>query len=1564
METRKETHPTPRQLAAFALGKLTPDGRAKMQEHVAACSTCSTFVSQTPRDTMVTLLRQAAAGLSARDQSTPGVRGASTFGGLSWAEKSQAPPNAVPVPSAAPDVSRAKSAATSAGGSAADEIPAALRVQTKYRVIRLLGRGGMGSVYEAYHERMDRRVAIKVINPSLVDNPEALKRFDQEVRAAARLHHPNVALAYDADGFGSLRALVMEFVPGQSLERYLAKQGALSVRQACDFMHQAAAGLNDAFKQGMVHRDLKPQNMMLTPEGKIKILDFGLAKLASEHRKGDGLTRENALMGTAAYLAPEQALDAAKADVRADIYALGCTLYALLAGAPPFAEGTEMKVLLAHQHDKHRPLIEARPDVPRGLSELVDRMLAKDPAGRPQTPAEVARALVPFVKGTTTTAVPPQKPPVPAQPVGKATVEVPLADESSARRRSRITIPTRLRRTAAQVGAQALAKIPPAWRWPGLVGLLSLAFLFGVWGITVLVRTPTGTIVIENVPDGAEVLVDGQTIALKDADDQVTVEAVRKGEHTLKITRDGHEIWAEDVTIKFAGDEVKITYPKFGSEDRDEKSPGKRSEAQVRYPAAEIFADGWFIDKDELVLQRTDGEGLLAFGDPLWSDYNVTLQAMCSEGYPNFKMLFHFRDQGNYRRINLDKDGSALSSYVSHRWGSAETRMGIINLGQWYDVRLEVRGKTCTCLVNGANVFTSSTDPSLTSGRIGFAAGGTSARFRNIQVTSADGKSELWRGNPRIPPLGVIPTLAKALPTGGESGHVVDLMPLIDPRSDTVEGKWSKAESKLRTDREGVAKLRIPYRAPEEYDLHAEFTRAEGDRDVVLTVPVGKRQIVFTLGAAENTRGGFALINGQNLAENPTGFKANGMLQKGRSYKVIVYVRKQLVAASVDGKIVAEFRPDQCDFGPDPGWQLNYGEGILGLFSSWSVTEFTKLGLVEITGRGEELKLLPVGDVPSLLGESLPKEKPLQTVPLMPLIDPDRDAVKGKWRMENGELLHFQHETVARLRIPYQPPDEYDFTMEFTRLGGWEILQFLSHGGREFFFSLGANANTRGGFGLIDGKTVGENPTTIRAPLQAQTFLQYRRRYKVVIHVRRDWIAASVDGKLVAKYPTDFTNLSVPGDYSIGPNTLGVGLVDANTTFHKLEIAEITGEGKRLRDPNTPASATGAARERFPDGQVFAGTWKIDGDEIVQPVRSPNITAMAFGDPDWKDYNLNLQIKPGNIDRGFVFVSFNAQSELDFRVLRLGTKSVRSRGLLRLRGLKQEELTKDESPGSSLEGDKWHAVRIEVRGSYCKCFVNGAVVCENTDESCSIGKIGLGTSYTDARFKDITITSADDKTILWKGPPKLPADGDKGPVAQDAIQKLIAAAAAAGPEAVRKVANAEIVKGTWKIEGDELLQTSLAAENSGLAFGDPTWSRYNISLRAKSDQGIDGFSIAWHLQDVAEKLQCRVFRLGCMRNTRHDLATFINGTATGYEGKAVAASLDRARWYDVRIEVRGADCKCYLDKKLLFEETEPRLTYGRVGLGAFGTAYRFKDIKITSEDDKTVLWQGLPKLPE
>jgi formylglycine-generating enzyme required for sulfatase activity/tRNA A-37 threonylcarbamoyl transferase component Bud32 len=287
----------------------------------------------------------------------------------------------------------------------------------RYRVLRELGRGGMGVVYQARHTVMDRQVVIKVISKALLDRPDALERFRREVRAAAQLSHPNIVTAYDAEQAGDAHFLVMEFVPGQSLAEVLHRRGPLPVAHACHYVRQAALGLQHAFERGMVHRDIKPHNLMLTPKSQVKILDFGLAKMASERGAGKGLTASGAYMGTPDYSAPEQATDARTADIRADIYSLGCTLYCLLAGHPPFQEDTAIKTILAHLDKAPVPLPELRPDVPADLWAVVARLLAKDPARRYQTPAELAQVLTPFCKrGGKAGPVPPGTP----KPLGVA----------------------------------------------------------------------------------------------------------------------------------------------------------------------------------------------------------------------------------------------------------------------------------------------------------------------------------------------------------------------------------------------------------------------------------------------------------------------------------------------------------------------------------------------------------------------------------------------------------------------------------------------------------------------------------------------------------------------------------------------------------------------------------------------------------------------------------------------------------------------------------------------------------------------------------------------------------------------------------------------------------------------------------------------------------------------------------------------------------------------------------------------------------------------------------------
>jgi serine/threonine protein kinase len=278
----------------------------------------------------------------------------------------------------------------------------------KYRLLDLLGVGGMGRVFLCEHVRMRRRVALKVLPTDQANDPGAVKRFDREARAVAALSHPNIVQAYDIDHDGTLHFLVMEYVDGISLNDYVRRYGPLETSRACHYVAQAALGLQHAHDQaGLVHRDIKPGNLLLARDGTVKVLDLGLARFF--HDRQDNLTQqidEKSVLGTADYLAPEQAIDSSTVDIRADIYSLGATFYFLLVGRPPFADGTVAQKLLWHQMREPESVNANRPDVPDGVAAVLARMMAKDPAARFQQPAEVADALVPWAEA----APPPEEP--------------------------------------------------------------------------------------------------------------------------------------------------------------------------------------------------------------------------------------------------------------------------------------------------------------------------------------------------------------------------------------------------------------------------------------------------------------------------------------------------------------------------------------------------------------------------------------------------------------------------------------------------------------------------------------------------------------------------------------------------------------------------------------------------------------------------------------------------------------------------------------------------------------------------------------------------------------------------------------------------------------------------------------------------------------------------------------------------------------------------------------------------------------------------------------------------
>lgn len=493
--------PSSEELARFCRGEVKNQRLEELASHLDSCSHCQSLLSAVGNssDELLSELRH----LSTLG-STPGE----TFGS---------------------EIAHVESLSVDLLGEAFDQGPCISPAEVpqrlgEYLLLAPIGNGGMGQVYRAMHSRLEKVVAVKILSPRRLDDARAKARFDREMRAVGKLSHPNIVAATDAGEIEKRPYLVMECVDGMDLARLIKRHGPLPVPEACELVRQAAVGLHYAHSHGMVHRDVKPSNLLLSAaldhpaHGLLKVADLGLALLQEVGSDVQRNSSSNLIIGSLDYMAPEQANDSHEVDCRADLYALGCTLFELLTGRPPFYDPGHpgrLQKIKAHARSPVPKLSHGCPDAPAALTSVVGRLLAKEPSQRFSSAAELATALRPFCRGANLAR---------------------LLDAATERHAA--APPRRPRRIAALV--------------LGCLGALALASV-------IYVQTDQGTVEIASNDDDVEVRIEqnGKLVTILDRKQSKQVQ-LRSGAYEVKLSQPDRDLSldADGFTLSRGGKEI------------------------------------------------------------------------------------------------------------------------------------------------------------------------------------------------------------------------------------------------------------------------------------------------------------------------------------------------------------------------------------------------------------------------------------------------------------------------------------------------------------------------------------------------------------------------------------------------------------------------------------------------------------------------------------------------------------------------------------------------------------------------------------------------------------------------------------------------------------------------------------------------------------------------------------------------------------------------------------------------------------------------------------------------
>ncbi|MDF1747208.1 MAG: protein kinase, partial [Gimesia sp.] len=562
-----------------------------------------------------------------------------------------------------------------------------------YLILEKIGAGGMGDVYLAEHRRMKRQVALKTLPAAMTKDSQSIQRFQREVQAAAKLTHPNIVAAYDADEAKGIHYFVMEYVEGIDLSAVVKKQGVLTVDVAVEYILQAAKGLEFAHNKGVIHRDIKPANMLLDNAGTIKILDMGLARIEVEAHEVSvtQLTQDGSVMGTVDYMAPEQAKDTHTADARSDIYSLGCSLYYLLTGESVYRGSTMVNRIMAHQNEPIPSLTGKHVHIPQDLDAVFQKMVAKKPEDRFQSMQEVIIAFekCDLIKSSSSISQAPSDPELhkflqsqraASTPTIAMTADKPLNDIDHEAPTSGFLDNTRggTAFEPLQKGKKSSGK--RGWIVIGTV-LASLILLAGIFNP---VDTSEGTIVLDiDQPElaGAVVSVDDQkktTIKTGSGTEPITVEA---GKKTLTVAKGGFETFTKQFTVKAGGKEaIKVRLVPLTVATNNKKSANISS-------------------RENYALKFNGSGNVLISSLKIESPAEFTIEAIVKPENPQHGMIV----------CNAGRSGFAFKVF-GNRWvfdGFGEVQKfsissdELVTFNEWSHVAAVISGKQAKLFVNG-----------------------------------------------------------------------------------------------------------------------------------------------------------------------------------------------------------------------------------------------------------------------------------------------------------------------------------------------------------------------------------------------------------------------------------------------------------------------------------------------------------------------------------------------------------------------------------------------------------------------------------------------------------------------------------------------------------------------------------------------------------------------------------------------------------------------------------------------------------------------------------------------